>query len=77
MTQNSGPTGSSRRAAIQGRSCSQPQAVHADLAAPTALAVAHQQQPAPGVEVAFTERERFLGSPPRQSTMISARSLKP
>ena len=63
MTQNSGPTGSSMRAASQGRSCSQP-GVHADLAAAAALAVAHEQRPAPGVEVAFAERERFLDAQP-------------
>src|SRR4051812_24523165 len=36
--------------------------VHADLAPATALAVAHQQRPAPGVEVALAERERFLNA---------------
>jgi hypothetical protein len=58
MTQNSGPTGSSRRAASQGRSCSQPPGVHADLAPAPAFAVAHEQRPAPRVEVAFAERQR-------------------
>jgi hypothetical protein len=59
MTQNSGPTGNSRRAASHGRSCSQPPGVHADLAGMTALAVAHQQRAAPGIEVALAERQRF------------------
>jgi hypothetical protein len=59
-TQNSGPTGKSRRAASQGESCSQPQASSgADLTAATALAVAHEQRAAPGVEVAFAERQRL------------------
>ena len=38
--------------------------VHADLAAPAALAVAHQQRPAPRVEVALAERERLLDAQP-------------
>ena len=33
--------------------------VHADLAAPTALAVAHEQRAAPWVEVAFAQRQRL------------------
>jgi hypothetical protein len=33
--------------------------VHADLAAATALAVAHEQRPAPRVEVALAERQRL------------------
>jgi hypothetical protein len=38
--------------------------VHANLAAPAALAVAHQQRPAPRVEVALAERQRLLHSQP-------------
>jgi hypothetical protein len=34
--------------------------VHADLAPPAALAVAHEQRAAPWVEVALAERERLL-----------------
>ena len=34
--------------------------VHADFAAPSSLALAHQQRPAPLVEVGFAQRERFL-----------------
>ena len=37
---------------------------HGDLAAPAALAVAHQQRPAPRVEVALAERQRLLHSQP-------------
>src|SRR3954452_20917479 len=59
ITQNSEPSGSSRRAASHGRSCSQPQAFHADLARATALAVAYEQRAAPGVEVALAERQRL------------------
>src|SRR5215216_1510803 len=39
-----------------------PPRVHADLAPPAALAVAHEQRPAPGVEVALAEHERFLNA---------------
>jgi hypothetical protein len=47
--------------------------VDTDLAAPTGLAVAHQQRPAPPIEVALAERQRLLHSqPPRQSTTINA-----
>ena len=38
--------------------------VHADLAAAAALAVAHEQRPAPRVEVALAERERLLDAQP-------------
>src|SRR5512133_1086801 len=38
--------------------------VHPDLAAPAALAVAHHQRPARGVQVALAERERFLNAQP-------------
>ena len=34
--------------------------VHPDLAAPAALAVAHEQRAAPRIEVVFAERERLL-----------------
>ena len=60
MTQNSGPTGSSTRAASQGRSCSQPQASIPIFATPATLAAAHEQRAAPGVEVALAEGERLL-----------------
>ena len=33
--------------------------IHADLAAATALAVAHEQRPAPAVEIALAERQRL------------------
>jgi hypothetical protein len=33
--------------------------VHPDLATPAALAIAHEQRPALGVEVRFAERERL------------------
>ena len=34
--------------------------VHADFAAPSALAVTDQQRPAPLVEIGFSQGERFL-----------------
>ena len=60
MMQNSGPTGSSARAAEPRPQLLPAPLVHADLAALAALAVSDQQRTAPGVEVALCERERFV-----------------
>jgi hypothetical protein len=50
--------------------------VHADLPAATALAVANEQRAAPGVEVAFAERQRLRDSQAAApEPTISARSL--
>jgi hypothetical protein len=64
MTQNSGPIGSSTRAASPRSQLLPTPGVHPDLAAPAALAVAHHQRPARGVQVALAERERFLDAQP-------------
>src|SRR4051812_47755057 len=66
MTQNSGPTGSSRRAASgePGAQLLPAPGVHADLAAPAALAAAHQQPAAPEVAVALAERQRLRDAQP-------------
>jgi hypothetical protein len=39
--------------------------VHADLAAAAALAAAHEQRPAPAVQVGFGERQRLVDTQPR------------
>jgi hypothetical protein len=57
MMQNSGPTGSSGRAASQGRIC-----VHADLAASAALAASDEERTASGVEIVLGGRERFVNA---------------
>jgi hypothetical protein len=59
-TQNSRPMGSSSRVRSQGASCSQGPVVHADLAAPAALAAPHQQRTAARVEVGLGQRERLV-----------------
>jgi len=49
--------------------------VHADLAATAALPATDEHGTAPGVEVGFAERERFVDAQPgAQSTTMSARS---
>jgi hypothetical protein len=53
--QNSGPTGCSTRASSR----SQP-LVHADFAAPAALAAPDEQRSATPIEVAFGKRERLM-----------------
>jgi hypothetical protein len=60
MMQNSGPTGSSARAASPGAQLLPAPFVHADLPPAAALAAADQQRSAPLVEVVVCERERLL-----------------
>jgi hypothetical protein len=64
MMQNSGPTGSSTRAASQGESCSHRPGVHADLAPAPALCRNAQQRPALRVEVTFAQGKRLLDAQP-------------
>ena len=64
MTQNSGPAGSSTRAAEPRTQLLPAPLVHADLAAAPALAVADQDRSAAAVEVVLGERERFLDAQP-------------
>jgi hypothetical protein len=60
MMQNSGPTGSSDPGGEPWLQLLPAPGVHADLAAATSFAVAHEQRATPGVEVAFAERQRLL-----------------
>lgn len=64
MTQNSGPTGKSARAASQGRRVLPAPSVHADLRATTALAAAHKQRSATLVEIRLGQRRRLLDPEP-------------
>ena len=64
MTQNSGPTGSSRRSVEPRLQLLPGPLVHADLAAAAALAAAHEQRAAAGVEVGLGERERLVDPQP-------------
>ena len=60
MTQNSGPTVNSSRLESHGCSCSHAHSVHADFAAPAALAAPDEQRAAAMVEVGLAERERLV-----------------
>ena len=64
ITQNSGPTGSFARSTSQGRSCSKPPLVHADLAPTTALAAADEDRATARIEVGFRKRQRLLDPKP-------------
>src|SRR5919109_246436 len=65
------PGADAESAELRADGCAQPRAqlfpaplVHPDLVATAALAVAHQQRPAPMVEVMLGERERLLDAQP-------------
>ena len=64
MTQNSGPTGSSRRTVEPRLELFPGPVVHADLAAAPALAAADEHRAAARVEVGLGERERFVDAQP-------------